>query len=162
MSARVSNVHCVCLLIRNRRKENVSRSWRRTSWTPKKTRRWWSFYATCFEKKKLTSYLNKLVFCALQGKDDAEQSKAEEGKAANDEHKANNNTSVKPQASAKDTDSSDSSDVSSDEDGNSKNDSGDSEVAHLSRFGLLQSGYHSQNEPLIDTSWCKIILILFF
>ncbi|XP_042073165.1 protein PXR1 [Haplochromis burtoni] len=68
------------------------------------------------EKDKLNPEKNE------EGKDDAE-----EGEAVNDEHRANNNTSVKPQASAKDTDSSDSSDVSSDEDCNSKNDSGDSE-----------------------------------
>lgn len=87
-------------------------------------------------KKETVLLFHKLVFCVLQGKDDAE-----EGEAVNDEHRANNNTSVKPQASAKDTDSSDSSDVSSDEDGNSKNDSGDSEVALL-RVDLILKMNH--------------------
>ncbi|XP_030578683.1 tetratricopeptide repeat protein 31-like isoform X1 [Archocentrus centrarchus] len=74
------------------------------------------------EKEKLNPEENE------EGKDDSEQSKAEGSKPVNDQHNANNNSSVKLQASAKDTDTSDSSDdESSDEDGNTKNDSGDSE-----------------------------------
>lgn len=73
------------------------------------------------EKEKLNPEEN-------EGKDDSEQSKAEGSKPVNDQHNANNNSSVKLQATAKDTDTSDSSeDESSDEDGNTKNDSGDSE-----------------------------------
>ncbi|XP_042368337.1 tetratricopeptide repeat protein 31-like isoform X2 [Plectropomus leopardus] len=61
-------------------------------------------------------------------KDDAQQSKAEESKPANDESKNNTGVSVKQLASAKDIDSSDSSeDESSDEDSVTKNDLGDCE-----------------------------------
>ncbi|XP_071315241.1 stress-induced-phosphoprotein 1-like isoform X2 [Trachinotus anak] len=58
-------------------------------------------------------------------KNDTEQSKAEESKPVDDKSKDDTNSSVKPLASAKDTDSSN--DESSDEDSDTKNDSCDSE-----------------------------------
>lgn len=75
------------------------------------------------------SNFNRFVYLVLQGKNDAQQCKAEDSKVVNDKSKDNTNFSVKHLASAKDTESSESSeDESSEETSDAKNDSCDSEV----------------------------------
>lgn len=71
--------------------------------------------------------LQELLLLFLQGKDDKEQSKAEESKQVSDKPKDDTNSKVEQSASAKDTDSSDD-DSSENENDEDKNDSCDSEV----------------------------------